>query len=119
MKQLLLSALILLLLWSCREEHSLGMLPLEWAPAGGRIAIIGAGAGRQVQYARKSGRDFEQILAIEIEPAVIDAVRGSQADRFDHVYEDSRVRVARLYHDIYPYTVEFDYEILFDGVGRH
>ena len=74
-------------------SHSLGMLPLELAPPGGRIAIIGAGAGRQVQYARKSGHDFEQILAIEIEPAVIDAVRGSLADRFDHVYEDSRVQL--------------------------
>ena len=74
-------------------SHSLGMLPVERAPVGGRIAIIGAGAGRQVQYARKSGRDFEQILAIEIEPAVIDAVRGSQAERFDHVYEDSRVKL--------------------------
>ena len=74
-------------------SHSLGMLPIELTPEGGRVAIIGAGAGRQVQYARKSGRDFEQILAIEIEPAVIDAVRGSQADRFDHVYEDSRVQV--------------------------
>jgi len=74
--------------------HSMGMLPLELAPAGGRIAIIGAGAGRQVQYARKSERDFEQILAIEIEPAVIDAVRGSLAERFDHVYEDSRVQLA-------------------------
>jgi hypothetical protein len=73
--------------------HSMGMFPLELAPAGGRIAIIGAGAGRQVQYARKSGRAFEQIVAIEIEPAVINAVRGSLAERFDHVYEDSRVQL--------------------------
>ncbi len=81
--------------------HSIGMFPIELTPPGGRIAIVGAGAGRQVQYARKSGRDFEQILAIEIEPAVIDAVRGSLVDRFDHVYEDSRValvtREARSY----------------------
>ena len=85
--------------------HSLGMLPLELAPPGGRIAIIGAGAGRQVQYARKSGHDFEQILAIEIEPAVLDAVRGSLADRFDHVYEDSQVqlvnREARSYMEVW------------------
>jgi spermidine synthase len=74
-------------------SHSLGMLPLELAPVGGRIAIIGAGAGRQVQYARKSAQNFEQILAIEIEPAVIDAVRGNLADRFDHVYEDPRVQL--------------------------
>ena len=84
-------------------SHSMGMFPLELAPAGGRIAIIGAGAGRQVQYARKSGQDFEQILAIEIEPAVISAVRDNLAERFDHVYEDHRVqlviREARSYMD--------------------
>ena len=74
-------------------SHSIGMLPIELVPPGGRMAIVGAGAGRQVQYARNSGRDFEQIVAIEIEPAVIDAVRGSLADRFDHVYEDSRVQL--------------------------
>ena len=32
------------------------------------------------------------------------------------LYEDNRVRVARLYHDIYPYTVEFEYEVGFNGV---
>ncbi|MGD8615375.1 MAG: hypothetical protein PVI91_06885 [Gammaproteobacteria bacterium] len=74
-------------------SHSMGMLPIRLAPAGGRAAIIGAGAGRQVQYARKSGKDFQEILAIEIEPAVIDAVRGRLAERFDHVYEDSRVQL--------------------------
>ena len=74
-------------------SHSIGMLPIELAPPGGRIAIVGAGAGRQVQYARKTGRDFDQIVAIEIEPAVIEAVRGSLADRFDNVYEDSRVQL--------------------------
>jgi SAM-dependent methyltransferase len=73
--------------------HSIGMLPLELATAGGRIAIIGAGAGRQVQYARKSTHDFAEIVAIEIEPAVIDAVRGPLAGRFDSVYEDSRVQL--------------------------
>jgi spermidine synthase len=74
-------------------EHSMGMLPLELAPPGGSIAIIGAGGGRQVQYARKSVHDFRQILAIEIEPEVINAVQGRLADRFDHVYGDSSVQV--------------------------
>ena len=32
------------------------------------------------------------------------------------LYEDSRVRVAELYHDTYPYTVEFEYEVRYDGV---
>jgi hypothetical protein len=74
-------------------EHNIGMLPLEWAPAGGRIAIIGAGGGRQVQYARKSEHDFEKIMAIEIEPAVIEAVQETLAERFDHVYQDPRVEL--------------------------
>ncbi|MFQ5571613.1 MAG: DUF3857 domain-containing protein [Rhodothermales bacterium] len=32
------------------------------------------------------------------------------------LYDDNRVRVAQLYHDTYPYTVEFEYEILHDGL---
>ena len=86
--------------------HSLGMFPLELAPAAGRIAIIGAGAGRQVQYARKSMREFEEILAIEIEPAVIDAVRGDLAERFDHVYEDTRVQL--VVHEARSYMEDSD-----------
>ena len=72
-------------------SHSMGMFPIELTPQGGRIAIIGAGAGRQVQYARKMRQDLAQIRAIEIEPGVIDAVRGRLAERFDRVYEDPRV----------------------------
>lgn len=35
----------------------------------------------------------------------------------DHsLYEETRVRVARLYHHAYPYTVEFEYEIRYDGL---
>jgi hypothetical protein len=72
-------------------EHAIGMLPLELAPAGGTIAIIGAGAGRQVEYARNSGHDLREILAIEVEPGVIAAVKDRLADRFVHVYDDPRV----------------------------
>ena len=32
------------------------------------------------------------------------------------LYEDERVRVARLYHHTYPYTVEFEYEIRHEGL---
>ena len=86
--------------------HSIGMFPLELAPAGGHIAIIGAGAGRQVQYARKSTHDFAEIVAIEIEPAVIDAVRGPLAGRFDSVYEDSRVQL--VIHEARSYMEDTD-----------
>ncbi|TNF91331.1 MAG: hypothetical protein EP297_16120, partial [Gammaproteobacteria bacterium] len=73
------------------DTHSIGMIPLQRAPQDGRIAIIGAGAGRQVQYARKTG--LEQIMAIEIEPTVIQAVQGPLADRFDQVYQDDDVEL--------------------------
>jgi spermidine synthase len=86
--------------------HNIGMLPLEWAPPGGRIAIIGAGGGRQVQYARKSGHDFEQIMAIEIEPAVIEAVQGTLAERFDHVYQDPHVELVN--HEARSYMEDFE-----------
>jgi hypothetical protein len=71
----------------------MGTIPIDRAPAGGRIAIIGSGGGRQVQYARKSGRDFERVLAIEIEPAVLEAVQGPLAERFDHVYRAAGVEL--------------------------
>ena len=32
------------------------------------------------------------------------------------LYEESRVRVAELYHDDYPYTVEYEYEVAHNGV---
>ena len=72
-------------------EQAIGMLPLELAPAGGNIAIIGAGAGRQVEYARTHGNELQEIVAIEVEPGVIAAVKDRLAERFDHVYDDPRV----------------------------
>jgi len=74
-------------------KPGMGMIPIDRSPTGARIAIVGSGGGRQVQYARKTGRDVEEILAIEIEPAVLDAVRESLAERFDHVYEADNVEV--------------------------
>lgn len=32
------------------------------------------------------------------------------------LYEDNRVRIAKLYHDDYPYTVDFSYEVEYEGV---
>ena len=87
-------------------EHAIGMLPLELVPAGGNIAIIGAGAGRQVEYARKSGHELQEILAIEIEPGVITAVKDRLADRFDHVYDDPRVTL--IIHEARSYMEHTD-----------
>ncbi|MEK7728985.1 MAG: DUF3857 domain-containing protein, partial [candidate division KSB1 bacterium] len=32
------------------------------------------------------------------------------------LYEDNRVRVAEFFHDAYPYTVVFEYELLYNGI---
>lgn len=32
------------------------------------------------------------------------------------LYEDSRVRIGALYHNVYPYTVEYEYEVAYDGL---
>ncbi len=81
--------------WFGYARRALGMIPIEHTPPGARIAIIGSGGGRQVQYAKRAGRDIERITAIEIEPAVLEAVRGPLAERFDHVYEGDQVRAIR------------------------
>lgn len=45
---------------------------------------------------------------------------GDQEDRSAisgfSLYEDNRVRIAKLYHDDYPYTVDFSYEVAYEGV---
>ena len=83
------------------EHRSLGMVPIDFAPQGGRIAIIGAGGGRQVKWALEPRFRFETILALEIESAVFEAVRGPLAAKFGRVYERSgvepRLHEARSY----------------------
>jgi hypothetical protein len=67
-------------------ERSLGMVPLLVSPPGSRLAIIGSGGGRQVQYARRVGHT--DIIGIEIEPAVFEAVNSPEhlLESFDRVY---------------------------------
>lgn len=73
--------------------RSIGMVPINKVRPGATIAIIGAGGGRQVRYAEQPHLGIGRIVAIEIESAVLDAVRGKFADEFQHVYEDPRVEV--------------------------
>ncbi|MBI4602023.1 MAG: hypothetical protein HY721_08685, partial [Planctomycetes bacterium] len=54
-------------------ERCLGMVPINIAPRGGAIAIIGAGGGRQVRWASQPWFDFARVVALEVEPAVFEA----------------------------------------------
>ena len=94
-------------------QAGMGMLPIDRSPPGGRIAIIGAGGGRQVQYARKSGRNFEKILAIEIEPAVLEAVQGPLAERFDHVYQAGEVELVNHEARSYMETTRERFDLIY------
>jgi hypothetical protein len=76
-------------------ERSLGMVPIDIAPRGGRIAIIGAGGGRQVRWALEPRYAFTEIVALEIEPAVFRAVREELREEFGGVYERPNVRPLR------------------------
>jgi spermidine synthase len=71
---------------------SLGAIPILQTQPGQSIAIIGAGGGRQVRLAERLGG--LSILAIELEPAVFDAVRSPAylLYAFGRVYEEPGVR---------------------------
>lgn len=75
------------------RERSLGMIPINITPPASSIAIIGAGGGRQVRYALQPPFRFRRILALELEPAVIQAVRGPLSEGFGRVYEAPNVTV--------------------------
>ena len=74
-------------------QHSLGMLPIDYLPDGSSIAVVGSGGGRQVQYAKIKGDRFDRILAIELEPGVLRAVRKDMSDQFNHVYSGENIEV--------------------------
>ena len=44
-----------------------------------------------------------------------DDVKDEEATSWYSLYEDTRSRRATLYHNNYPYTIEWEYEIEFDG----
>jgi hypothetical protein len=66
---------------------SLGAIPILLTRPGDHLAIVGAGGGRQVRLAEKLGG--RSIVAIELEPAVFEAVRRPQYlfNAFGRVYE--------------------------------
>ena len=76
-------------------ERSLGMVPIGNTPEGGKIAVVGAGGGRQVRWAQKPWFKFREIVALELEPAVFRAVRGTLRERFGEVYEADNVTAIR------------------------
>jgi hypothetical protein len=74
---------------------SLGAIPILQTEPGQSIAIIGAGGGRQVRLAERLGG--RSVLAIELEPAVFEAVRSPAylLRAFGRVYEAPGVRPVR------------------------
>ena len=73
----------------------LGLAPIVLTRPGQSIAIIGSGGGRQVRLAEKLGG--RSVLALELEPAVFEAVRGPEnlLRAFGRVYEAPGVRAVR------------------------
>jgi hypothetical protein len=74
---------------------SLGAIPLLLTRPGSSIAIVGAGGGRQVRLAERLGG--RAVTAIELEPAVFDAIRSPEhlLRAFDRVYEAPGVKPVR------------------------
>lgn len=70
---------------------SLGAVPMKLVEPDSKIAIIGSGGGRQVRYASIMGHS--DVTAVEIEPAVIDAVQNEKylKDEFKEVYDTKGV----------------------------
>ena len=74
---------------------SLGAIPILLTKPGQRLAIVGAGGGRQVRLAEVlEGRS---IVAIELEPVVFEAIRSPQylLRAFGRVYESPDVTPVR------------------------
>ncbi|MBV9123612.1 MAG: hypothetical protein JO112_09660, partial [Planctomycetes bacterium] len=70
----------------------------------GSVALIGSGGGREVLECRLAGA--ERILALELEPGVVQAIQGPLAEDFDRVYSEPPVEVrtgdARGYLERHP-----------------
>ena len=77
------------------RKPSLGTIPLSMMDSESKKLIIGSGGGRQVRFAVSAGHT--NITAVEIEPAVIEAVRDPQylLQEFQQVYDRPGVRIVQ------------------------
>jgi hypothetical protein len=77
------------------REASLGVIPILLSEPGQHLAIVGAGGGRQVRLAARMGG--RRVIAIEVEPAVFEAVRSPHhlLGAFGRVYEAPGVTPVR------------------------
>lgn len=67
-------------------------VPFLFAPQeNGSACVIGSGGGREVMEARQAG--FRRVLALELEPGVVDAVQGPLRKTFHEVYNRPPVEV--------------------------
>jgi len=75
------------------NKPSLGTIPLLMVSKNSKKLIIGSGGGRQVRFATATGH--RNITAVEIEPAVINAVRNPDhlLEEFNHVYDKPGVQI--------------------------
>ena len=67
------------------------MLTLFSPGQSGSVAVVGSGGGREAAQARRAG--VGRILALEIEPGVVEAIRGTLHDGFNEVYSADPVEV--------------------------
>ncbi len=92
---------------------SMGAVPIKLAEKESSIAIIGSGGGRQVRYASVIGHT--DITAVEIEPAVVNAVRNKDhlRDEFQNVYDVEGVNLIRSEGRQFLNSVDKEFDLIF------
>ena len=92
---------------------SLGAVPIKLIEPGAKIAIIGSGGGRQVRYASVIGHT--DITAVEIEPAVIEAVRSEEhlKNQFRNVYDSEGVNIIIAEGRGFLNSIDEKYDLIF------
>ena len=93
-------------------QHGMGMIPLDISAEDAKIVIIGSGGGRQVQYAKKTKKDLD-LLAIELEPGVLDAVQHDLAEQFNSVYDGPNVKLVNAEARGYIENLEERFDLIY------